>query len=110
MTHLPPKVPVPDWPLFELGQLVSTAAALKLLNQSDTTVRDIIRRHGALDPGALSEPDIRANTVALKSGARLLSAYTVQVAGKSRTVWAISEAIGENGHRASTCVLLPECY
>ncbi len=105
--NLPPVLP---WPRFELGELVATPAALELLNISDTSPLDIIQRHGALDPGDLSTCDVRANAEALKSGARIMSAFTVSVAGQAHKVWAITDAVGDDGRRASTCVLLPGDY
>ena len=104
---LPPHLP---WPRFELGELVATPAALELLKISDTSPLDIIQRHGALDPGDLPVCDVRANVDALKTGARIMSAYTVTVAGQAHKVWAITDAAGDDGCRASTCVLLPGDY
>ena len=106
----PTQPPKPAWPLFELGELVATPAALELLAQSDVSLLDIIRRHGELDPGVLPASDAHANADALKNGARIMSAFVVTVAGTSHKVWAISDAIGDDGHRASTCVLLPDDY
>lgn len=104
---LPPHLP---WPRFELGELVVTPAALELLKISDTSPLDIIQRHGALDPGDLPVCDVRANADALTTGARIMSAYTVTVAGQAHKVWAITDAAGDDGCRASTCVLLPGDY
>ena len=104
---LPPHLP---WPRFELGELVATPAALELLKISDTSPLDIIQRHGALDPGDLPVCDVRANADALTTGARIMSAYTVTVAGQAHKVWAITDAAGDDGCRASTCVLLPGDY
>lgn len=105
---LPPHLP---WPRFELGALVATPAALELLKISDTSPLDIIQRHGALDPGDLPACDVRANADALKTGARIMSAYSVTVGGKAHKVWAITDAAaGDDGRRASTCILLPGDY
>lgn len=109
-TPTPNQSPVLPWTRFELGELVVTPAALELLNISDTSPLDIIHRHGALDPGDLPACDVRANAEALKSGARIMSAFTVSVDGLAHKVWAITDAEGENGRRASTCVLLPGDY
>jgi len=106
----PTLAPSQPWPQFELGELVATPAALELLAQSEVSLLDIIRRHGELDPGVLPACDARANADALKSGARIMSAFVVMVGSTSHKVWAISDAIGDDGHRASTCVLLPDDY
>lgn len=104
---LPPHLP---WPRFELGELVATPGALELLKISGTSPLDIIQRHGALEPGDLPAGDVRANADALKTGARIMSAYTVTVDGQAHKVWAITDAAGDNGRRASTCLLLPGDY
>ena len=114
--HLSPSEPndsatsTPAIPAFELGELVGTPAALELLNRSDTSPLDIIQRHAALDAGDLSACDVRANDDALKSGARIMSAFSVTVDGQAYKVWAITDAIGDDGRRASTCILLPGDY
>ena len=59
------------------------------------------------DWGIVSLDDQRANEEALQSGARLLSAYETTLGVK---IWVITEATGDDGRRASTCVLLPEDY
>lgn len=107
---VPPQHPHLPWPRFELGELVATPAALELLKISDTSPLDIIQRHGALDPGDLQAGDVRANADALKTGARIMSAYTVTVDGQAHKVWAITDAASDNGRRASTCLLLPGDY
>ena len=104
---LPPHLP---WPRFELGELAATPAALELLKISNTSPLDIIQRHGALDPGDLPACDVRANAEALKTGARIMSAFTVSVADQTQKVWVITDAVGDDGRRASTCILLPGDY
>lgn len=106
--HLAPTIPA--IPAFEVGQLVATPAALEVLNQSAVSALDIIRRHASGDWGDLDACDARANADALKSGARLMSAYTVVIEGTAHKIWAITDAVGDDGHRASTCVLLPGDY
>ena len=106
-----PAIPaIPEIPVFELGKLVATPAAIAILNKSTNNAFDIIRRHAATDWGDLCASDVRTNEQALVSGARLLSAYIVNVDGAEIRLWIITEAIGEDGHRASTCILTPEDY
>lgn len=64
-------------------------------------------RHALNDWGDLCEADRRANERALADGGRLLSAYALPGGGK---VWVITEAAGDGGHRAGTCLLLPNEY
>ena len=59
------------------------------------------------DWGIVSPEDQHANEEALQSGARLLSAYETTSGLK---IWVITEAAGDDGRRASTCISLPEDY
>ena len=40
-------------------------------------------------------------------GSRILSAFRLKTGVK---VWVLTEAVGDDGKRASTCLLLPEEY
>jgi hypothetical protein len=92
---------------FSLGQVVATPAALRALEESGQRPDGFLDRHLTGDWGIVSPDDQRANKEALRSGARLLSAYETKSGVK---IWVITEAAGDDGHRASTCVLLPEDY
>jgi hypothetical protein len=91
---------------FELGQLVATPAAFRLLSESSVDSLGLIRRHLALDAGVLSSSDQEANRRAVGDGGRILSAFDV---GGQR-VWIITEAVGDDGRRQSMCILLPDEY
>jgi len=92
---------------FGLGAVVATPAALDLMRRHETNPFDLLRRHQAGDWGFLGVPDCNANEMALRTGARLLSAYPMG----GELVWIITEAVGEDGvKRASTCLLLPAEY
>ena len=97
----------PTTPRIELGQVVATPGALDLLTRYQRNPQDFLNRHRHGDWGNLSSEDWEANQNALETGARILSSYkltdTVQL-------WIITEAVGDNGRRASTCILLPEDY
>ena len=54
----------------------------------------------------MSTADKSANDAAVLDGSRILSLYSLP-AGK---VWIITEAKGDDGKRASTCLMLPEEY
>lgn len=88
-------------PLFGLGQVVATPAAIEFCEVNAVHPLTYVRRHCLGDFGDLDREDIAANTQAIKSGARVFSSYYV---GTSK-VWVITEA-----DRSSTCVLLPEEY
>jgi hypothetical protein len=84
---------------LELGQIVATRGAMKDFGLA--MIADLLDRHARGDWGDLDHHDIRANNQALRTGARLLSAYETP-AGR---VWIITES-----DRSSTCVLSPEEY
>lgn len=95
-------------PLFPLGQVVATPAALEVLEAAGQTPSEFLARHVCGDWGeALSAEDKELNDEALEDGSRLLSAYRLKTGTK---VWVISEAVGDNGQRAATTILLPEEY
>lgn len=56
--------------------------------------------------GNVDAEDAKANDQAVLSGARVISSYTVVGA----VIWIITEAVGEGGRRASSCLLFPEEY
>jgi hypothetical protein len=117
MINLPPifvpELPIPTnptIPTFELGLLVATPAALDALSRSAKTPLDIIRSHASGDAGDLEACDVRANVAAISSGTRVVSAYTVDAGGTQVRLLVITEAVGDDGHRASTCLLLRSEY
>ncbi len=91
----------------QLGQIVATPGALIALAVADTSPSALLSRHASGDWGALDAHDRAANDAALRDGSRLLSAYTV---AQGVTVWIITEAADDDGHRAATTLLLPEEY
>jgi hypothetical protein len=96
-----------DTPKFGMGQTVATPGALAAVHQAGQSVLQILARHAACDWGDLGDEDKRLNDEALKDGSRLLSAYTLRTGAR---IWVITEAVGEDGQRASTYLLLPEEY
>ena len=90
--------------LFASGQVVATPGALQDLGP--TLIAELLQRHLAGDWGELDAHDIQANNQALRTGARLLSAYETP-AGRC---WIITEATDDTGARRSTCVLRPQDY
>lgn len=91
--------------LFDLGQLVFTPGVLEAVDVDE--VGRALSQHASGEWGAVDPDDRRANDEALESGGRLFSAY---VSSKDVRFWVITEAVGDDGRRASTCVLLPEEY
>ena len=88
--------------LFQPGTIVATPAALDALEEANEGPSGYLRRHLAGDWGDLDEFDRRQNEAALKSHARILSAYALK---NGTRIWIITEA-----DRSSTCLLLPSDY
>jgi hypothetical protein len=93
--------------LFPLGEVVATPAAIKAIREAGQTPFDLLTRHRRGDWGDLDADDRRLNDGAVKDGSRILSAYPLRTGTK---VWVITEAAGDDGRRASTCLLLPDEY
>jgi len=88
--------------LFRLGQLVATPGAIETLSESNEGSISFLRRHQCGDWGELSPEDKRANSQAVSTAGRILSAYRTK---KGVKLWVITEA-----DRSSTCILLPSEY
>ena len=89
-------------PLFELGKVVGTPAAIRKLEEAKLTPSDLLDRHVHGDFGDLHDEDREANESAVKVGERILSSYPIP--GHVR-IWIITEA-----DRSSTTLLLPSEY
>jgi len=89
-------------PLFPLGRLVATPAALAALEEAHESALTYLTRHATGDWGDLTYGDIRANESAVKHGDRILSAYRLKTGVK---IYVITEA-----DRSSTCVMLTSDY
>jgi hypothetical protein len=110
------KVPVPAQdvqtlkarkPLFDLGLCVATPAVLAHLERHSIFPAALLSRHQHGDWGNVDAEDAEANgQAAVQSGARVISSYTVAGA----VIWVITEAVGDDGKRASSCLLFPEEY
>lgn len=96
-----------DKPKFDMGQMVATPGFLDAVRKAGQTVREFVDRHLRLEQGELCDDDHRANQMSLADGSRILSAFRLTTGVK---VWVLTEAVGDDGKRASTCLLLPEEY
>ena len=94
-------------PSFSLGRVLATPGALETLNEAGVSAASLLARHRAGDWGDLGDEDKAANDCAVIDGSRLLSAY--KLPGGVR-LWIITEAVGPDGSRASTTLLLPKEY
>lgn len=65
-------------PLFKLGVVVATPAALQILAESGTSPWALLSRHVSGDFGPeLDAEDVQANHDAIRDGERVLSLYVV---------------------------------
>jgi hypothetical protein len=97
----------PQQPLFPLGQIVATPGALEVLTQAGQLPAEFLTRHSKGDWGEVSEEDRLLNDESVRDGSRILSAYRTK---SDVRIWIITEAAGDQGHRESTTLLLPEEY
>ena len=87
---------------FRLGRLVATPGAVAALTSAEVLPSQLIGRHASGDWGAMCRDDADANERALRTGARILSAYVLWTGAR---VWIITEA-----DRSATTILTPGEY
>ena len=92
---------------FDVGQILSTPAAIETIRAAGRRPSHFLRRHMKCDWGILCDEDKSLNDQALVDGSRLLSAYETAVGDK---IWIITEAEDEQGNRVATTILLPTEY
>lgn len=98
-------------PLFSLGQVVATPAALELLAEHAVEPVALLSRHVSGDWGQLSSDDACANDDAVRHGDRVLSSYVLPLTPEREPVesgarvWVITEA-----DRSCTTLLMPSEY
>lgn len=92
--------------LFPIGKLVTTPAAARFCDKHQISMVALLARHIGGDYGDVSNHDKAANKEALTDGSRIFSAYRF----KEGRIWIITEAVGDDGLRASTCIMTPEDY
>lgn len=93
-------------PLFGLGRLLATPAALDVLTAAQHHPAKLLQQHQCGLWGDLCAEDLAANDDALMSGARLLSVYKVN----DIRLYVITEAVSDTGRRECTTILLPSEY
>lgn len=89
-------------PMFALGQVVATPAALNAMTELDISPLELIHRHVTGDWGDMGAEDQQQNLLAIHSGRRIFSSYKI---GATTKIWIITEA-----DRSSTTLLLPDEY
>lgn len=94
-------------PLFSLGQIVATPAALETIREAGQSPQEFLHRHVAGDWGCVCAEDKLLNDEALIDGSRILSSYRTKL---GQRIWVITEAKNSEGHREVTTITLPEEY
>jgi hypothetical protein len=108
-------------PLFELGQVVATPAAIDLLQSTGINPSILLTRHMHGDFGDLCQEDASYNKQAITDGSRIMSVYRLVEDAKLNatpkpkradlpTVWLITDATNEQEKREYTTFLLPDDY
>jgi len=95
---------------FNLGRAYLTRGINDLVAENlkfAEFVTDCLKKHAQGDWGNVGKEDRSANERALVYGSRLVSVYETDGLPK---IWIITEAIGDDGCRASTCILFPDEY
>ena len=89
-------------PLFHLGDVVATPAALNALQSCNVSPAQLLQLHVSGNWGRVCEEDVLANNAAVINGDRILSSYRI---GEHTRVLVITE-----WDRSVTTVLLPSEY
>jgi hypothetical protein len=92
---------------FHPGQVVATQGAVEALAESGQDAAFFLDKHLRGDWGEVDADDQKANDQALLDGGRLLSSYRTL---KGVELWVLTEAVGDDGLRASSCVTTPGEY
>jgi hypothetical protein len=92
---------------FRTGRLLATPGALEAIQRAGQEPLFFLERHVRGDWGDVGEEDWKLNDLAVRDGDRLLSAYTTLTGER---LWIITEAVGDDGQRAATTLLLPQEY
>ena len=92
---------------FKPGQIVATPGALDALAESGQTFEFFLEKHLTGDWGEVDAEDQKLNDQAVRDGSRLLSSYRTL---RGVVLWLVTEAVGDDGERASTCATTPDEY
>ncbi len=91
-------------PLFELGQVVATPAALQAITDSGDETGDFLTRQAFGDWGSIFDEERQRNEAAPRTGERIMSEYRT---GNGIKIWVITAAADHSGRRPTTTILLP---
>jgi hypothetical protein len=92
---------------FKPGQMLSTPGALEEIARAGQEPLFFLQKHLRGDWGEVCEEDKMLNDQSLVDGSRILSTYKTLLGVK---IWIITKAMGDDGYRAATTILLPDEY
>lgn len=90
---------------FPLGKMMATPGALEVMEQAGVNPTTLVDRHVRGDWGDIPIEDQAANTLALTTGERLMSAYSMGPDAGCQKLWVITER-----DRSVTTILKPDEY
>lgn len=94
--------------LFNLGEIVATPGAIKVLEDAKQGPLEFVQRHAKGDWGEeLCSDDCQLNNDSIGRGSQILSAYKLKTGVK---IWVITDAANQDGEREVTTILLPDEY
>jgi hypothetical protein len=93
--------------LFSSLKTLATPMALDALAAAHMQIDELLGRHFSGDWGDVDPDDVEANDEAIANGSRILSAYVLSTGLR---IWVLTEAVGNNGTRIATTILLPSEY
>lgn len=99
-----PTAQVLQHPKFGPGQIVGTPGALAAMEEHQCSPLSLLARHLSSDWGSVPVEDAQLNDLAVKSGGRLLSSYSI---GPGVRIWLITDQ-SESGNIST--FLLPSEY
>jgi hypothetical protein len=97
----------PRKPLFKALREIVTTGAINPLADACLPVEIVLDRHYHGDWGDTDPDDAEKNDAAIRSGGRVLSAYSLSTGVR---IWVLTEQERDDGTRAVTTVLLPAEY
>jgi hypothetical protein len=91
-------------PLFELGQVVATPAALKAIEESGEESGEFLNRHAFGNWGSVFDEERERNNAAVRTGGQIVSEFRT---GNGVKIRVITAAADSSGRRLTTTILLP---
>jgi hypothetical protein len=90
-----------------LGYVLVCPGALQALEGAGENLFTYLSRHQHGDYGDRNPADVGLNERAVVDGSRIVSEYRLKT---GITIWIITDAADDNGHRLATIIMLPDEY